>query len=80
MRSLKILTLAVFVLALLPLGASAATTNFVAGAGYAAGAKAVATNAEAYTGSGSWYKNWTGVEPPWRWASSGSWCCWERWT
>jgi len=69
MRLFKIQSLAACALAimvgLVPMTAAAqTTTNFVGGAAYAAGSAAVATDAEAFTGTGSWYKNFTGVEPP----------------
>jgi hypothetical protein len=50
-------------LMVLPLAASAATTNFIAGAGYAAGSAAVPTTVEFQTGSGSWYKNFSPGDP-----------------
>lgn len=60
MRSLRyrILAIAALLVAVAPAAALAATTNFVGGAGYAAASAAEASNAEALTGTGSWYKNW----------------------
>lgn len=64
MRSLKLFSLVACLFVMLPMVAHAqTTTNFVAGAGYAALSGAEATNAEAYTGTGSWYKNWTLGDP-----------------
>lgn len=65
MRSLRIPVVAILAITLvcvlgLP-AAHAVTTNFVAGAGYAAGSAAEVSSAEAFTGSGSWQKSYPGA-------------------